>query len=410
VRKRSTAASTPPPSRELAPALLDWFRAHRRPLPWRADRDPYRRWVAEALLQQTRVAQAIPFFERFLRAFPTVEALARAPEGAVLKVWQGAGYYGRARRLRSAARAVVLDHDGHLPTTVEEWERLPGVGPYIARALASQVSGVPVVALEANGLRVAARWTLETGALGDARVRGRLATALEAALPARAAGDFNEAVMELGETVCRPVTPRCSACPVNFACRAHAELADPGSIPAPARRERRPHVRAAVTVLEHDGKWLVQRRPSDGLLGGLWEFPGGKVEAGERPAEAAARELREETGLVAPPLTSIGTVEHAYSHFSVSLHVFRGMWTGPSGAGAGPARRWVTPAAFARLPLPKATEKVLARLAGAGTASPGSGSRQGRTPSGRPRAGASRPDRAPVRRTRASTDRRRARH
>ncbi len=195
------------PSPRLATALLTWFRAHRRPLPWRGPKDPYRIWVAEVLLQQTRVARAVPYFERFLRRFPTVRALAEASPSVVLKAWEGAGYYARARNLHAAARLLVRTNHGRVPRTVEALERMPGVGRYTARAVASLAFGVPVVALEANGLRVAARWTREEGDPREARVRERLESALAAALPRAAAGTFNEAVMELGETVCLPGGP-----------------------------------------------------------------------------------------------------------------------------------------------------------------------------------------------------------
>src|SRR5208282_2257368 len=233
---RSSSTATEPPSPELATALLRWYRLKRRPLPWRVDRDPYRVWVAEVLLQQTRVAQAIPYYARFVATFPTLEALARAPLGRVLKVWEGAGYYARAHRLHEAARILVRKHGGRLPSTVPELETLPGVGPYIARAVAAIAFGRREVALEANGLRVAARWTRESGDLRSASVRDRLGTTLAALLPRTRAGDFNEAVMELGETVCTPVHPRCASCPAAFACRAYRELADPGSLPVRAGR------------------------------------------------------------------------------------------------------------------------------------------------------------------------------
>ena len=295
-------------------------------------------------------------------------------------MWQGAGYYARARHLHAAARRLVEERDGRLPASVAELEELPGVGPYIARALASLAFGVPTVALEANGLRVAARWTREEGDLRRPPVRARLEAVLASTLPEGEAADFNEAVMELGETICRPRRPLCGTCPVAFACRARAELPDPGAIPSPRSRARRPHVRAAVVVLEHRGRWLVQRRPSSGLLGGLWEFPGGQIEPGESPVDAARRELREETGLEAGPLRPVGVVRHAYSHFSVELHAFRGSPLGAS-LGSTPARRWVRPLELARLPLPKATEKVAALTqAPAGRASRGSESRRGRTP------------------------------
>ncbi len=359
-----------PPSGAIASALLAWFARHRRPLPWRRDRDPYRIWIAEVLLQQTRVAQATPYFERFIGEFPTVDALARAPLDRVLKAWQGAGYYARAHHLHAAARAIVEEHGGRLPPDVGSLERLPGVGPYIARAVASLAFDEPVIALEANGLRVAARWTLERGDLRRPAVRRRLADALGKELPARSPGAFNEAIMELGETICRPAAPDCPNCPVARWCRARLETDDPGAIPRARPRIDRPHVRAAVVVLSRRGRWLVQQRGPDQLLGGLWEFPGGRIEPGERPETAARRELREETGRAAGPLVDRGIVRHAYSHFTVELHVFEGADAADGPARAGPGRRWVRPDELLALPLPKATEKIVARLA-PGTASPG---------------------------------------
>lgn len=364
-----TRSSVGGPRGGPAPPLLRWFRRTRRPLPWRRDRDPYRIWVAEVLLQQTRVDQALPYYERFLTEFPDVHTLADAPIGRVLKVWQGAGYYGRAHHLHAAAREVVRRYAGHLPATVPELEELPGVGPYIARAVASLAFDVPVVALEANGLRVAARWTLERGDPRSPTVRRRLETALSAYLPAREAGAYNEAIMELGETRCRPVGPDCPHCPVSRWCRAYRETDDPGALPRPRPHARRPHVRGSVVVLERAGRWLVQRRAPGALLGGLWEFPGGKIEPGESPEAAARRELREETGLSVGPLRSRGVVRHAYSHFTIELHVFEGQLERGVALRNHDGRRWVRPDELRRLPIPKATEKIVDRLA-ADTTSP----------------------------------------
>jgi len=342
--------------------LVRWFRTHRRPLPWRRDRDPYHVWVAEALLQQTRVAQAIPYYERFLDRFPTVDALARAPLDHVLKAWEGAGYYARARHLHAAAQRLVSDRNGTLPDSVAQLETLPGVGPYLARAIASLAFGVPVVALEANGLRVAARWTRETGDVRRAAVRSRLERTLTALLPPGAAAEFNEAVMELGETVCRPTRPECARCPVRRRCRAYRETDDPSLLPRRRVRAPRPHVRAALVVLRDGPRWFVQRRAPKDLLGGLWEFPGGKIEPGERPEAAARRELREETGITAGPLEFRGTVRHGYSHFTVEFHVYEGRPQRPPGTLRRGRQRWVTPSEFRRLPIPKATEKVVRLL------------------------------------------------
>ncbi len=357
-RERRSAFGRLPSPRWVGRRLVRWFREHRRPLPWRRDRDPYHLWVAEALLQQTRVAQAAPYYERFVRRFPTVEALARASLDDVLKAWQGAGYYARARHLHAAARSVVSAHAGVVPRSVPELEALPGVGPYLARAIAALAYGAPVIALEANGLRVAARWSLERGDLRNGRVRSRLERTLAAALPPEAAAEFNEAVMELGETVCTPVGPDCPGCPVRRACRAYRETDDPSAVPRRRPRPRRPHVRAALVVLRDGPRWLVQRRAPSDLLGGLWEFPGGKIAPGERPEAAARRELAEETGLRAGPLEYRGIVRHAYSHFTVELHVYEGSIARRARRLAPGRQRWVTPGEFRRLPIPKATEKV----------------------------------------------------
>ncbi len=369
-RRRGRRPSTPGP--EFGRALLRWFDAHRRDLPWRRDREPYHRWVAEVILQQTRVDQAIPRYEQFIRRFPEVLALARASESEVLKAWEGAGYYARARHLHAAARLLTKAGRPRWPSDHEGWQRLPGVGPYIAGALASEVLGEAVVALDSNGRRVAARWTLERGDVSRPTVVRRLEARLRRALPEDRAGAFNEAVMELGETVCRPRRPACPVCPVASSCRAYRELDDPGSIPAPPVRPRRPHVRAAIAAVVRGGKWLVHRRPSTGLLGGLWELPGGKLEAGESAEAALRREVREETGLELADLVRSGRVRHGYSHFSVDLDVFQGRAFGRLRASDDPGSfRWVTPAEFERLPRPRATVRAahLIRSAGPGAAS-----------------------------------------
>jgi A/G-specific adenine glycosylase len=343
-------------------ALLAWFPLHRRSLPWRRRPTPYRIWVAEVLLQQTRVAQAAPYFERFVREFPTVRALARATEEEVLKAWEGAGYYARARNLHHAARHLVDERGGRLPHRAKELRQLPGVGPYIAAAVASLAFHEADVALDANGLRVLARWTLERGDPRRTTVRERLRRwALDRRPPARS-GEFNEALMELGETVCLPAHPRCEECPIAPTCRARQELPDPGAIPARRPTRTKPLVVAAVVGAIRRGRWLVLRRPSSGLLGGLWEFPGGKLRPGEGPAAAARREFREETGLDAGPLEDLGVFRHEYSHFRVALHLFRSVSPRGKLRVRGRRHRWVGWAALRRLPLPRATLKLLPAL------------------------------------------------
>ncbi len=359
------ALSRPPravPSASVGSALVAWFDRSRRPLPWRRSHDPYSVWVAEVMLQQTRVAQAMPYYERFLARFPTVRSLARAPLPSVLKIWQGAGYYSRARNLHAAARQIVTERRGIFPQTVDELETLPGVGPYIARAIAAIAFDLPVVALEANGRRVAARWWAERGDVRSTAVTKRLVQDLEGVLPRRHPGRFNEALMELGETVCLPSHPDCPRCPVQEHCRAYAILDDPGSLPRRRRRPPRPHVVAAVVVVESGGRYLVQQRAPTGLLGGLYEFPGGKLEPRESPRTAARREWREEVGSPAPGLTYVGVVHHAYSHFTVELHAFGGRIPLQARPPPQSSQAWVRPEELMQLPLPKATEKIAEML------------------------------------------------
>jgi A/G-specific adenine glycosylase len=340
-------------------ALRDWFATNRRDLPWRKNRDPYRIWVAEVLLQQTRVATAGRYYGPFLRQFPTVAALARASEGEVLKAWEGAGYYGRARNLRRAAREIVLRHGGKLPTEVEALQELPGVGPYVAAAVASLAFDAPVAALEANGVRVLSRFLGVRDDVTTAATQGQLRSALQGWVAAGPSGRTNEAVMELGEIVCAPRDPQCPVCPLAAGCAFHLNGWNPAEVPARPSRRPSPRVSAAIAIIEQNGRWYVQRRPTEGLLGGLWEFPGGKIGPRESPAAACRREVYEETGWTPPRLRPLGVVQHAYTHLEVTLHVFGARCDARSaGPRLGAGRRWVDPAAFGRLPLPRATQKA----------------------------------------------------
>ncbi len=334
----------------LAGSLLRWYARHRRNLPWRRTRDPYRVWVAEVMLQQTRVETVVPYYLRFLRAFPTMRALAGASQEAVLRAWAGLGYYARARNLLRAARRIV--RTGRLPTTAEGWRRLPGVGPYTAAAVASIAFGQDVVAVDGNVLRVGVRLLGLRKPCPDPAVRRTVEAALRVVLPAGRAGEFNQALMDLGATTCLLRNPKCGVCPVRPFCAAHAQGVA-GELPRRRASRPRPHRQfVAALIRDQRGRVLLVRQPPDRVWGGLWTLP--YVEAPSwRRARAALQRL------VAVRLQPDGTpltFEHAFTHFRAHFLVQTARPESPPGRGRfAPPRR-------PGLPVPAPVRRLLARL------------------------------------------------
>ncbi|MCJ7543534.1 MAG: NUDIX domain-containing protein, partial [Phycisphaerae bacterium] len=289
-------------------------------------------------------------------------ALARAPLGEVLKVWEGLGYYARARHLRAAAAAVVRQHRGRLPRTAEALRRLPGIGRYTAAAIASIAFGSDDAVLDGNVTRVLARLFAVGGQIGKAATQKRLWALAQRLVPLGRAGLFNQAMMDMGATVCTPRKPRCQACPLRRVCRAH-QTGKQENYPRKARRRAVPHYDIAAAVVERGGRILIGRRQAEGLLGGLWELPGGKVAAGETPARAARREAAEELGIRVRVLGALATVRHAYSHFRVTLHAFRCRYVSgrPRAIGC-EAFRWVRPRDLGEYAFPRANLKLFAAI------------------------------------------------
>ncbi|MCJ7549112.1 MAG: A/G-specific adenine glycosylase [Anaerolineae bacterium] len=307
---------------EARTRLLTWFGRHARELPWRDNPTPYQVWISEVMLQQTQVETVRSYYRRFLDRFPTVQALAAASQEDVLKLWEGLGYYSRARSLHKAAQIIVDTHQGELPADVTALRRLPGIGPYTAGAIAGIAFGIPVPAVDGNVRRVMARMLAK-----PTPSQVVLEDAVGLWMPEDTAGPFTEALMELGATICSPRSPKCPLCPWLALCRAR-ELGRQEAYPAPKARKAIPHydVAAAVTLRNSPNnagtEVLVAQRRQDDMLGGLWEFPGGKREAEESLPEALHRELREEMGIEIEIGESLTTVKHAYTHFRITLYAF----------------------------------------------------------------------------------------
>jgi A/G-specific adenine glycosylase len=350
------------PYKSTARSLLAWRPGHRDHLPWRRTRDPYRILVSEVMLQQTQVSTVTPYFRRFIRKFPTLSSLARAPVQRVLKVWEGLGYYARARNLHRLAQEVIQRNGGQLPASYEEWLRLPGIGEYTAGAMASFAFGQDVPALDGNTIRVIVRLFGIRKDPSEGPVRKKLFSLAQRLIPFGEGRRMNLALMDLGATVCLPRDPRCAACPVMRFCVAKGEgIQD--RLPLRRRRKPIPTVEAVIGVISKKGKVLIAKRPAKGLLGGLWEFPGGKPEPGESLSEALGREIREETGIRVVVRKPLLVVRHAYSHFRIRLHAFSCTYESgaPNPLGCVDLK-WVSPTQLRTYPFPKANQIIIAHL------------------------------------------------
>lgn len=346
----------------LRERLLRWYDAHRRDLPWRAGAgeapDPYRVWLSEVMLQQTRVETVRPYFERWLERFPTLSSLAEAPLDEVLKRWEGLGYYSRARNFHSAVREVAERYGGEVPGDPGAFRALPGVGRYTAGAVMSIAFGREEPLVDGNVRRVFARWT-DDPAPADAG----LWSLAEALVPGPRPGDLNQAMMELGATVCVPRAPRCGECPVRELCRAYAHGTQ-DERPLPKKAKPTPHEDTASAVVERDGRFLLVRRPVDTRLGGMWAFPASVRKPGESTAAAAERAVREGAGMEVRAGEEIGQVAHGFTHVRVTYHAVRcEAVAGEPRALGYDAWAWATPEELDEYALPVAQRKIAALVA-----------------------------------------------
>lgn len=301
--------------------LLDWFAASARDLPWRRSLDPYHVWLSEIMLQQTQMERGVAYFTRFIARFPDIAALDAASEDEVLKLWEGLGYYSRARNLRRAARVVMERHGGVFPRGLAEIRALPGVGPYTAGAIASVAFNAAVPAVDANVVRVLARVLDIDAPVSAPAVKRRIAAAAADLLDREHARAFNQALMELGALVCRPRKPECPACPIAGLCLGLARGTTqwrPVLKPGPEIIR----INMACGVLAWDGRIYIQKRRNNDVWPGLWEFPGGVMESGEQPEETLVREYMEETGLAVAPGPAIGMLRSSYTRYRITLRGF----------------------------------------------------------------------------------------
>ncbi len=306
--------------------LSTWYRKNsRKDLPWRRTRDPYAIWVSEAMLQQTQVEQVIPYYERFLKKFPTVSALGRAPLEKVFDAWSGLGYYSRARNLHAAAQRIVEEHGGSLPKEVDQLMKLPGIGRYTAGAIASIAYDRPAPILDGNVIRVITRHFGIQQNPRQPEVQNRLWKLSAQLVPQESPGDFNQALMELGALLCTPRQPRCADCPIREGCVAR-KRGWQERLPLRSPPIQRKKLHYLCGILERNGAVLLARRPFRGLLPGLWEFPGGQKRPGEKEPDGLARCLKERLGMEATPHKMVARLKQTLTHRQLEIRAFRCPW------------------------------------------------------------------------------------
>ena len=356
------AESSMPDIQSLRESLIGWYISNQRDLPWRRTNNPYHIWVSEVMLQQTQVKTVLPYYKLFIERFASIKQLAQSDLQDVLKAWEGLGYYARARNLHRAAGVVLNHHRGILPDRWEELRKLPGVGDYIAAAVLSIAFNKPYPVVDGNVKRVLARLLLVEEPVNHSTSIGIFKEAADMLLFRQDPGTFNQAMMELGAMVCVPQRPVCKGCPIQEMCLAYnnQQVAD---YPKKLKRSPAPQFKIAVGVVFKNGKVLITLRKSEGLLGGLWEFPGGKIRNNEKAEEACIREIREETNLIVRVDSHLERIKHAYTHFKINMDVFCCTYISGRVKLNGPVdHRWIELDKLDDYPFPKANHKFFPAL------------------------------------------------
>jgi A/G-specific adenine glycosylase len=343
--------------------LLAWYRRNQRSLPWRETSDPYRIWISEIMLQQTQVDTVIPYYHHFLKTFPTVSSLARAPLQNVLKVWENLGYYSRARNIHTAAQIIVKKFGCRIPDTLEEIKSLPGIGEYSAGAILSIAYGQALPAVDGNVRRILCRLFAIRKPVDDTQQQKQLQKLASSLIPPKHPGDFNQALMDLGATICKAKSPDCSRCPVASLCQARIKILQ-NVLPITKKASKIPHRQSTAAVIRNSkGMLLVVQRPASGLLASLWKLPGGFIKAGEDTEKSLRRNVKEELSISVQPGKHLASVNHTYTHFRLTLHAYecRLLKGSPKPLGC-QNWRWTSPTDLKKLPLSKIDRMVMKEI------------------------------------------------
>ncbi|HUN54103.1 MAG TPA: A/G-specific adenine glycosylase [Smithella sp.] len=347
----------------LGRQLLAWYRRNQRSLPWRDTSDPYRIWISEIMLQQTQVDTVIPYYQRFLKDFPTVSSLARARLQEVLKAWENLGYYSRARNIHAAARMIVEKFDGRIPDNLEDIKSLPGIGQYTAGAILSIAYGQAHPAVDGNVRRILWRLYAVRKPVDDTREQRRLQKLAASLIPVKYPGDFNQALMDLGAMICKAKKPECSRCPITRHCVARqSDLQN--VLPITGKTAAIPHRFATAAVIRNSkGKMLVVQRPASGLLASLWKLPGGFIEDAKNLEKGLKCCVKEELDIFIRPIKLLASANHTYTHFRITLQAYECVFL------KGIPRpiecqdcRWVSPGNLKKLPMSKIDRTILAAI------------------------------------------------
>ena len=349
--------------RAISDGILSWYASHKRDLPWRNTKDPYFVWVSEVMLQQTQVDTVIPYYNRFLKQFPSIEALAKASLQEVLKAWENMGYYARARHLHAAAQEVVKRMGGKVPNTWDELIGLPGIGTYTASAILSFAFDKRLATVDGNAQRVLCRLYAIQAPIDQSTTQTKIHNLAAKIIPSNDPASFNHGIMELGATICKPRNPLCHTCPVGDLCLAFQKGLQE-VLPIMRKRKPLPHKEMTAAVIrDNRGRLLIVQRPNKGLLGGLWKFPGGERGPDETLQQGLRRCVREELGIGVNVRKALTSVDHAYTHFRITLHAFRcaGRNGKPTAIGCD-NYEWVKPDRLDDFPFSRADRKVIEAL------------------------------------------------